>query len=186
MTFKICIFNYQYHSMRHILETARLYLREFIPEDAIHFFEMNNDPEVIRYTGDLPFLSIQAASQFIINYNAYAETGMGRYAVLRKNDHAFLGWCGLKYHPKSHWADIGFRFYKKYWKQGYAIESAKVVIHYAFTTLKLPSLIAHAHIDNKASHRVIKKCGMQFVKQLIYDEQPAILYRLDNTITRIT
>ena len=41
--------------MKIITQTERLYLREFTKEDGIHFYEMNNDPEVIKYTGDGPF-----------------------------------------------------------------------------------------------------------------------------------
>lgn len=167
--------------MKKIITTPRMYLREFIPEDSIHFFHMNNDPEVIKYTGDPPFSSQDAAAKFITTYTAYQETGVGRYAVIRKTDDTFLGWCGLKYHPQEGVYDIGYRFYKCYWGEGYATESAKAVIDYAFLTLKFPFLVAHAHIDNLASHRVIAKCGMYLVKHIDYDGLPAILYRIDNT-----
>ena len=166
--------------MKLILETSRLFLREFEKTDAVHFLQMNNDPEVIRYTGDPSFTSLMAAQKFIENYNAYKETGMGRYAVIRKSDNAFLGWCGLKYHPKEDVVDIGYRFYQSYWGQGYATESARATITYAFRTLNYPFLVAHAHVDNVASHKVIKKCGMHFVKHITYDGLPAILYQIDN------
>ncbi len=51
-----------------ILETDRLYLREFIIEDASDFFNLNNDPEVVKYTGDVPFSDINAAKIFLQNY----------------------------------------------------------------------------------------------------------------------
>lgn len=163
-----------------IIETDRLYLREFIADDAIHFFKMNADPDVVRYTGDVAFENLESAQEFITNYDAYAKTGIGRWTVIRKSDQEFLGWCGLKYHPKERVIDIGFRFYRCYWGQGYATESAKATIAYAFNTLKYPFLVAHAHIDNQASHSVIKKCKMQYVKDFDYDGLPAKLYRLDN------
>ena len=56
--------------MKKIITTPRMYLREFIPEDSIHFFHMNNDPEVIKYTGDPPFSSQDAAAKFIATYTA--------------------------------------------------------------------------------------------------------------------
>lgn len=163
-----------------IIETDRLYLREFISDDAIHFFKMNADPDVIQYTGDLPFDNLKSAQEFITNYDAYTKTGIGRWAVIRKSDQEFLGWCGLKYHTKERVVDIGYRFYKCYWGQGYATESAIATISYAFNTLKYPFLVAHAHIDNQASHSVIKKCHMHYVKDFDYDGLPAKLYRLDN------
>lgn len=166
--------------MTKILEIQHLYLREFLPEDAIHFFEMNKNLEVIQYTGDLPFNNLEDASSFINKYDAYTKTGIGRYAVIRKSDEQFLGWCGLKYHPKERKIDIGFRFYQEYWNQGYATVSAKAVIAHAFNTLKYPKLVAHSHIDNKASQRVLINCGMTKVQRLDYDGIPAFLYELKN------
>ena len=45
--------------MKNIMDTERLFLREFIFSDAQKLFELNSDPEVIKYTGDSPFLSIK-------------------------------------------------------------------------------------------------------------------------------
>ncbi|WP_299210961.1 GNAT family N-acetyltransferase [uncultured Dokdonia sp.] len=172
-----------------IVKTDRLLLRPFQTGDGLHFFQMNADPKVIKYTGDTPFANQDAAHRFIETYDAYVTTGIGRWAVIRTSDDAFLGWCGLKYHPEERVVDIGFRFYRCYWGQGYATESAKAVIHYAFHTLKYPFLVAHAHVDNAASHAVIKKCEMLFVKDFDYDGISAKLYRIDNpeyTLKQIT
>ena len=172
-----------------ITTTDRLLLRSFKKEDGIHFFQMNADPEVIKYTGDTPFKDLDSAHTFIENYDAYTRTGIGRWAGGRISDNDFLGWCGLKYHPKERVVDIGFRFYQCYWNQGYATESAKAVIQYTFNTLKYPFLVAHAHQENKASHSVIQKCGMYFLKDFDYDGIPAKGYRIDNpdyTLKQIT
>ncbi|MEP0263869.1 GNAT family N-acetyltransferase [Dokdonia sp.] len=169
------------NSRQAIIETDRLYLRAFTEGDGVHFYKINADPEVIQYTGDVPFEDLASAHKFIANYDAYVKTGIGRWAVIRKSDHEFLGWCGLKYHPEERVVDIGFRFYRCYWGQGYATEIAKATITYAFDELKYPFLVAHAHLDNSASHKVIKKCDMLFVKDFDYDGLPAKLYRLENS-----
>lgn len=166
--------------MNIILETERLYLREFLLEDAIHLFQMNIDPEVLKYTGDTPFTDLEEAQSFVINYDAYTKTGIGRYAVIRKEDDTFLGWCGLKFHPKERVIDVGYRFYRCYWNNGYATESTKATINYAFEALKYPFVIAHAHIHNINSHKVLKKCGMKLLKEIQYDNQPTFLYKLQN------
>ena len=54
--------------MKIITQTERLYLREFTEKDAVHFFEMNKDPDVLRYTGDNPFSSLEDAANFLKNY----------------------------------------------------------------------------------------------------------------------
>lgn len=166
--------------MHTLLETERLYLREFILEDAIHLFEMNNDPEVLKHTGDSSFTTLSEARQFIKNYDSYKRTGIGRYAVIHKKTNDFLGWCGLKYHPEKRVIDLGFRFYKKYWKQGYATESSIATINYAFSELKLPFLVAHAHVENSNSQNVLGKCKFYLESKNTYDQQPTYFYRLEN------
>ncbi|WP_396595941.1 GNAT family N-acetyltransferase [Dokdonia sp. R86516] len=175
--------------MTSILETERLYLRAFTYKDAMHLYAMNNDPEVIKYTGDRAFKSLKEAQDFVSEYirlrtikatkNSSKES-LARYAVIRKEDDAFLGWCGLKLHKEKGAVDIGFRFYKKYWKHGYATESARGCISYAFSNLQLPFLIAHAHVDNAQSRKVLEKCNMIEIEKIDYDNNPSILYRLDN------
>lgn len=168
--------------MQIITETERLILREFLPEDAVHFYNLNSNPEVIKYTGDPPFATLEEAKLFLSNYNAYSQFGIGRYAVQRKSDNAFLGWCGLKYHPEDRVVDLGYRFYQCHWGQGYATESAQAALTYAFEKRKYYFVVAHAHIQNKASHKVLTNCGFSQLKNIIYDNQPAALYQKDNPL----
>src|SRR5687768_8000055 len=91
-----------------LLETPRLRLREFSLDDASALFGLNNDPEVLRYTGDAPFASEDEARAFVTNYTHYATHGYGRWAVLHRPTGEFLGWCGLKYHPETGETDLGY------------------------------------------------------------------------------
>ena len=175
--------------MTTILETERLYLRAFIHEDAVHLYEMNNDPDVIKYTRDSAFKNLKEAQDFISEYirlrntaptNGSLKVSLVRYAVIRKKDDAFLGWCGLKLHKEKGAVTIDFRFYKKHWKQGYATESTRACIAYAFSNLQLPFLAAHAHVDNVQSHKILEKCNMKKMVPIDYDNNPSILYRVDN------
>ncbi|WP_417855306.1 GNAT family N-acetyltransferase [Xanthomarina gelatinilytica] len=166
--------------MNIIFKTKRLYLREFNTQDAIHFYKMNKDPDVIRYTGDTAFKSLVNAKNFLAEYKDYKLHNMGRWAVCLKENDTFLGWCGLTYHTNEKLVEVGYRFYKKYWNKGYATESAKASITYGFETLKLKDIYAHAHIKNTASHKVIEKCGLHVVNEFIYDGMPAKLYKIEN------
>ena len=48
-----------------------LILCEFRLVDAPFLFELNNDLEVIKYTGDKPFESLLEAEKFIDSYTHY-------------------------------------------------------------------------------------------------------------------
>ena len=108
-----------------IAETKRCILREFQLGDAEAMYRLNNDPAVLKHTGDLPFDSVEAAENFILNYKAYSETGFGRWAVIDKKSNEFLGWCGLKQHVT--FVDLGFRFHQEHWGKGFATETSIAV-----------------------------------------------------------
>lgn len=151
-------------AMNLITHTERLTLRELIPGDAMHFFSLNADPEVLRYTGDEPFASVAAAETFLWNYPDYQRNGFGRWAVLDREAGEFLGWCGPKRNEEG-LVDLGFRFYRKYWGKGYATEAARASVAYGFEQLGISEIIGRAAIDNRASIRVLEKVGMKFWKE---------------------
>lgn len=171
--------------MQIIATTQRLYLRELSVDDAVHFYKMNSDQEVLKYTGDKPFSSLNQAKQFLLNYNEYEKHNMGRWAVCDKKTDVFLGWCGLKFHPNENKVEVGYRFYKTNWNNGYATESCQAAINYGFKNLNLKTIYAHAHIDNYASHKVLEKCNMNFIKTFNYTGMPANLYKIENPDIKI-
>lgn len=150
-----------------LFQSDRLAFRQFNAEDAYEIYLLNIDPEVLKYTGDAPFESVDAAKTFLENYKQYELHGMGRWAVIRKEDEAFLGWCGLKYRPDQETVDLGYRFKKEYWGKGYATEAARASLKYGFEVLQLQRIIARAMKDNGASIRVIEKVGMTYVSETV-------------------
>lgn len=168
--------------MKKILETPRLYLRELTPTDAEDFFNLNQDPEVIKYTGDVAFNNSIEARSFLQNYNQYELFGMGRWAVIRKEDEAFLGWCGLKYSPDLDEVDLGFRYFKKYWNQGYATESALACLEFGFHQLDLEKIVGRAMEANVASIKVLEKIGMQYAGKFDFMKHEGVLYEIINKI----
>lgn len=149
-----------------ITETPRLYLREFILSDAPDVYQLNADAELLKYTGDLPFESVEKAKAFLEQYDHYQQYGFGRWAVIRKVDEAFLGWCGLKYSADKNEVDIGFRFSKVYWNQGYATEAAKACLALGFYRFNIPIIVGRAMKANSASVRVLEKLNLKFQKEI--------------------
>ena len=164
--------------MKIILETERLILRELTAEDAANFYRLNQDHEVVKYTGDVPFSDIEEARQFLLKYDQYKKYRVGRWAVVRKSDNVFLGWCGLKYHPQTNEYDLGFRFFRKYWNQRYATESAKACLKYGFNELHLDSILGHAMKANLASVKVLEKIGMRFDRTTDFEGQEGVLFTI--------
>ena len=121
--------------MKKILETDRLLLRELTVKDAVNFYKLNENPNVIKYTGDSAFEDIEEACSFLQNYKDYEVNGYGRWAVINQSSYEFLGWCGLKYDNSKDETDIGFRFFEEHWNKGLATESAAACLQYGFGNL---------------------------------------------------
>jgi len=148
-----------------IFKTPRLILREFISGDAVNMFELNADPTIIRFTGDVTFRSVEEAKALIQNYDQYKKYGYGRWTVIDDSSSEYLGWCGLNYNKDSNETDLGFRFKRHVWGKGIATEAASACMVYGFNQLKLSKIIGRAMKENKASIRVLEKTGMRFEKE---------------------
>lgn len=144
------------------LATARLVLREFEPDDAAAMVELNSDPEVLRYTGDRPFESVESARRFLEAYPDYRVNGFGRWAVLLRATGEFAGWCGLKLVDGE--VDLGYRLHRRFWGRGIATEAARASVAHGFLELGASELVARAWAENRASIHVIEKCGFRFWK----------------------
>ncbi len=152
-----------------MIATPRLILREFKLSDAKKIYELNNDLDILKYTGDSSFKSIEHAKQFLKNYSDYKKNGYGRWAVILKSNNEFIGWCGLKLNEDEK-VDIGFRFFKEYWNQGYATESALACLQYGFRHLKISEIIGRASVENKPSIKVLEIIQMIYWKTETYEE----------------
>ncbi|WP_211356894.1 GNAT family N-acetyltransferase [Phaeodactylibacter luteus] len=165
------------------IQSSRLVLRELCPQDAPWFKALNDDPEVVRYTGDGPFRGLPAARAFLEAYpaEAYLRYGMGRWAVCLRTGHQEpLGWCGLKWHPATREADLGFRLFRRYWGQGFATEAAAACLAYGRGELGLARIIGRAMAANRASVRVLEKLGFVQERQIVFEGQPGLLYRFED------
>lgn len=164
--------------MKTIIETKRLLLREFSEKDGPLFFEMNNHPEVLQFTGDKPFQTQSEAKQFLLDYSHYQDYGYGRWTVVLKETGKAIGWCGLKYHDEGY-IDIGYRFLRSEWGRGYATEAAKACLSYGKDELLLSPIWGRVAPENKASIRVLEKLGMEFFKKDACNGiEGALYYRL--------
>lgn len=162
----------------YIIETIRCRLRPLEPDDAEKMYALNLDPEVIRFTGDASFSSVDEARTFLKAYDQYKKYGIGRWVVERKEDKEVIGWCGLKFHPDDDLYDIGYRFFRKYWGQGYATETAGACLQYGREQLGLAEVYAHAMTGNIASWKVLEKIGMKRMEEIMMDGEPAYLYKV--------
>lgn len=161
--------------MIHVLETERLFLRQWQPADFAVFAQMNADPEVMRY---FPKLLTPKVSDIIASkcQQLIADQGWGFWAVSLKDSSKtgddFIGFVGLnKTHTDMFFApaiEIAWRLDKNYWGQGYATEAARAALKFAFEVLELNEVVAFTAVINKRSQLVMERIGMKNTQDNFY------------------
>ena len=162
------------------LETARLTLRWFTHDDIGPFNELGTNPRVIRYVGNQPFASLEAARETLERapLRDYATYGYGRFACVWKHTGEVMGFCGPKFLADSGEVDLGYRFLPAFWGRGLATESSLAVIDYAREQLGLERLVGWVHPDNLPSARVLSKLGFSFERKAAFADIPGIDFDL--------
>ncbi len=157
-------------------ETSRLRLRAFSADDADDFYALNSHPEVLRYTGEPPLESLEAARVAIETYPDWAQYGFGRWACELKETQRVIGFCGLKHLPELNEVDLGFRFLPQYWGQGLATEASLASLKFGREVLQLQRIIALVLAENAGSVRVLEKVGLQFEREIEYFDEACQLW----------
>ena len=167
--------------MNLVFETPRLILRQFSLADAPLILQLNSDPEIVKYVHE-PILETEQQAKNIIENIILPQykNNLGRWAIHKKDNNEFVGWCGLKYVVARDEIDLGYRLIQSAWGKGLATEAALHSLEYGFDKLNLQLVTGRAHIENLASIRVLEKIGMQFISEGIVDDCPVKTYTLAN------
>lgn len=150
------------------IETPRLRLRDWQEADFEPFSQMNADEEVMKFFPKT--LSKQESDAFAQAIIAeIKEFGFGLYAVEVKETSEFIGFIG--FHRATFESDftpcieIGWRLKKEEWGRGYATEGAKACLQYGFEELGFDEIYSFTAAINEPSKHVMRKIGLQFVKE---------------------
>ncbi|BAY10173.1 GNAT family N-acetyltransferase [Calothrix sp. NIES-2098] len=180
--------------MQVILETERLILRQFTEADVDNLFELDSDPEVVKWTTNLgqstPYsvVKTEVLPEIIQYYGKY--NNYGYWAAIEKSSQAFIGWFLLRhiihnsdFNPQVVNADdieLGYRLKKAAWGNGYATEGSKALIKKAFSE-GVERVVAVAFAANLASIRVMEKAGLTIQTKVIYEDnnQEVVIYSIN-------
>ena len=164
-----------------VLETDRLLLRAFEPEDAeAYHAAIYSDAEVTRYLPGGAPRPIERSRLLMGAFNAsWQKNGVGGLAVVLEASGQVIGHCGLipigvssEPDPET---EVFYAIGKAYWGQGLVTEAARAVLADGFTRAGLERVVAVAAPANGASRRVMEKLGMTYqgLTQRYYDAELA-------------
>ena len=152
-----------------ILQSARLVLRPFQPQDLDLLAELMANPGFMRFS--LGVHSREQTAAFLDKILLWQDEGLpSLFAAMHSVDHRMIGYCGF-YHQQIdqiNEIEIGYRLHPDYWNRGLMTEAAQAVRDHGFRDLKLPRVISLIHPDNIPSRRVAEKNGMILEKETLY------------------
>jgi RimJ/RimL family protein N-acetyltransferase len=168
--------------MATVIETQRLRLRHFTPDDAAFVLELINDPDWLANIGDRGVRTLEDARRYIENslMKLYERLGFGLYLVELKETGVPIGMSGLIKRDSLEDVDVGFAFLPAFRGKGYAAESARAACDYGFEALGLDRLVAITAPDNDASGKVLVRLGFAYEKTIPYGTEGEVsrLYAL--------
>jgi len=159
------------------LETPRLLLRPFAPDDAALVHAVYSDPQVMRYVATGPMADIALTRQLLEDYDAHQRRhGFSFWAVIERSSGTLIGDSGLYRTPAGE-IELGYTLGAPWWGRGYATEAAGRWLGVAFEALDLDEVIALAEPANVASLHVLEKLGMQRAGERIAFGRPHAVFR---------
>lgn len=152
------------------VETARLLLRPWQPEDLAEFTRLLTDPVVTRYiVVSTPFSPEDVAELSARTLDEWDRNGFGPWAAMEKATGRWVGRIGLNELPDwpgSHKVEVGWELHREFWGRGLATEGGLAGVRYGFETVGLERIISVTMATNAASRRVMEKCGLRFQGEL--------------------
>ena len=157
--------------MHIILTTPRLTMRQFTEDDADNLFNLNSDPEVMRFLGRPTPLEVLRNAIIPFHLGVYQRLDrLGHWAAENTSDGEFLGWFHFRPGPGGDITNVelGYRLRRSAWNHGYATEGSRALINMGFTDLGVQRVYAHTMTLNAASRHVLEKCGLTLVHTTAY------------------
>ena len=145
------------------IETPRLILREFVPEDLAGLYRLYEESDT-RYIEPLakdPEEELEKLKSYI--HYIYGFYGFGLWAVCLKESGELIGRCGLQVELIGDEGEyeLGYMISGKYTGCGYASEAVRAVLEYAGEELEAPRVVVRIHKENKASLAFAQKEGFR-------------------------
>ncbi|GGA60064.1 N-acetyltransferase [Ornithinibacillus halotolerans] len=172
------------------IDCGDILLREFRVEDADAIYELTSQPEVYEFLPDWRSTREQRLD-WVTNYEIPdnkefldAVPNIGEHwlklGIFLKETGEFIGFCntGIKEELEEPNREIAYAISKFHRNKGYTTQAVKGLVSYLFENTTVEQLNTVVVLQNKASIKVIEKCGFQYVGDIDIDEQLHHHYKL--------
>jgi RimJ/RimL family protein N-acetyltransferase len=137
-----------------VIETERLIVRAPRAHERAAMLELFADPANERVDA--------AADPAQVRRWAYGVP----WGVWERDTGELVGDCSLHYDTSFRDWELSYGFRRDRWGRGYASEAAQAVVRYGLDTMRVARIVADVDPANRASMRVLEKCGFVRVREL--------------------
>jgi ribosomal-protein-alanine N-acetyltransferase len=164
--------------MNIIVQTPRIVVREFLPEEQNTYLNHFKDEMVLQY---IPKRSREerigifrkALEQYPVNKK------LGIWGIFNKADGDFIGSCLLRpFNGEPGIVELGYSMDRKYWGMGIATEMAKAMIAHSLSDPNTLEIVAVTILENVGSRRVLEKAGFKRMDNLLRDGLELAYYKI--------
>ena len=158
-----------------ILQTSRLYLRPIRQEDTLLLFELDSDPEVMRFISKGQATTRERMEKEIMPkvlgyYRDWPPLGFWAAHLLSTDE--FIGWFHLRPDKiDGEEMELGYRLTRKAWGKGLATEGSRAIVERALGEWDYGKVSARTLAVNAASRRVMEKSGLRFEKEFYWSAE---------------
>lgn len=161
------------------LSSERLIYKKCVSSDIEDYLLFGTNAEVMRYVTPRPLTREQAVRRFekAMGINGKYEK-LGYWLAYDKNTQEPIAYLrlvrmGQDYH------EIGYLVLPEFWGQKYGSEIGHALVEYAHSLQEISKLMGIVLVENKASRRILEKCGFEFQKTGVFEGAKAEFYQLD-------
>ena len=159
-----------------LIETQRVQLRPLTRDDLDDVLEMQADPDVMRFLGQLD--RDQAREWLEVTTRQWAEVGYGRAAVIERATGRFIGRAGLRYWPEFGETEVGWVLRRDVWGHGLASEAGHASLRWGFENLDVTYITAIITPDNTRSIAVAQRLGMTSLREDTHFGERVTIYAM--------
>ncbi len=164
-----------------IIETPRLILREFVPEDLAGLYSLyeESDTRFLQPLSENREEELEKLKSYI--HYIYGFYGFGLWAVCLKENGRLIGRCGLQveFIGEQGEYELGYMISGKYQGMGYGEEAVTAILHYADEELEAPRVILRIDVKNRISRQFAEKIGFGLSDKKLEKEPNVCLYVYD-------
>ena len=159
------------------VETERLRLEPWDRrEHAAGLAAINSDPEVMRFiTGGATMTRVESQVQADRIAEHWRTYGFGLWAVIEPASGRMIGFAGLS-HPLwlpgwERTVEVGWRFAREAWGNGYATEAGRAGLAYGFERIGLAEIVSLIHPENERSLAVAGRLGLELTERIPHPQR---------------